>query len=474
MMVPSENISRQRGAALILLMLIVIVASTTVLLANVNRDDVRTRRMSDTQALLAEAKQALLQYAVLNPDMNPGRSFSLPCPDIDASGGLPEGVAHTSNCGVQGASVIGRLPWRTLGIAAPRDGASECLWYVVSGSFKDADAATETMINSDTNGQLQLVSLDSGTVLEGVQPQDRPAAMVIAAMQPVAGQTRPATVAGSQCSPGFLPADFLDSDSGISNATISGVADGVDAFATYSGIEASHNDRIITVSRAEIAARIAGRPDFDSDMRDLGLAIAACVANYATTNPGGANDRRLPWPAGVALADYRDDTDYDDLDNSMFSGRVPDIADDSNAATGNAVGRVLTDCDPLQVPQWSPAMHSLWQDWKDHFFYAVAESHLPTAAVPSSCSNCLSVNGAGQYAALVLFSGQRLDTLGQVRNAPPTDADTKRDVVNFLEGSNAASIPGPGASLDYSSQPVSTTFNDRIFCIDDNLVVSEC
>ena len=80
-------------------------------------------------------------------------------------------------------------------------------------------------------------------------------------------------------------------------------------------------------------------------------------------------------------------------------------------------------------------------------FYAVAESHLPTAAVPSNCSNCLTVNGAGQYAAVLLFSGQRMAALAQVRNAPPTDADTKQNTANYLEGNNAANIPGPGTLL---------------------------
>jgi len=474
MTVPSDTFARQRGAALILLMLVVIIASASVLLANLNRDDFRTRRVSDTQATLAAAKEALLEYAVLNPDANPGRSYSLPCPDMDGSGGLPEGEAHSGNCGAQGVSALGRLPWRTLGIAAQQDASSECLWYVVSGSFKDAGAATANMINSDTNGQLQLVSLDSGTVIQGVLPEDRPAAMLVAAMRPVAGQTRPAAVPGSQCSPGFSASDFLETDAGISNAALSGVADGIDALATYAGIEASHNDRILTITRAEIAARISSRPDFEPDKRDLGLAIAGCIANYAATNPGGVDDRRMPWPADVVLADYRGDGNYDDRDNGMFSGRVPDVVDDSNMATGNGTARVLTDCDPAQVPQWSPLMLSLWQDWKDHFYYAVAESHIPTAAVPSSCSNCLTVNAAGQYAVVVLFSGQRLDTLGQVRNAPPIDVDTKQDVANYLESNNAANVPGPGTLVDYSSLPVSSTFNDRLFCIDENLAVSEC
>ncbi len=474
MTIHSQPGSRQGGAALILLMLIVLVASATVLLANVNRDDLRTRRLSDTQAVLANAKAALLEFAMLNPDLSPGAPFGLPCPDIDGSGGLSEGTAHTNNCGAQGVSVMGRLPWRTLGISPPLDAASECLWYVVSGSYKLAGAATATLINADTNGQLQVVSLDSGTVIEGALPQDRPAALLIAAMQPVAGQTRPAAVAGTQCSPGFAASDFLDTDGSLSNATISGVADGIDGFAAYAGTTDAHNDRILAITRAEVAAQIAGRPDFESGMRELGLAIAACVANYAATNPGGVDDRRLPWPSGVAKSDYRSDSQYDDLDNGMLSGRLPDIVDDSNVSTGNGTARVLTDCDPAQVPQWSPRMLSRWQDWKDHFYYAVAESHVPTASVPSTCSNCLTVNGAGQYAAVVLFSGQRLDALGQVRNAPPTDTDTRQDVANYLESSNAANVPGPGTLIDYASQAASTTFNDRLFCIDGNLAVAEC
>lgn len=469
-------IHRQRGAALLLLMLVVIIASAAVLLANANSDDSRTRRLIDTRDRLAQSKDALLQYAVLNPDLNSGQPVSLPCPDLDGSGGFAEGVAHTSNCGVAGVSVIGRLPWRTLEIPALKDAGAECLWYVVSGSFKNAAAATATMINADSNGQLQLVNLDSGSVVEGVLPQDRPVAMVIAAMRPVDGQTRPAAVAGAQCSPGFGRAAFLDTDvaSGLSNALISGAANTLDVYAAYAGIEPGHNDRIITISRAEIATRVERRPDHQANMRSLGLAAAACIANYAASNPGGMTDRRMPWPAAVTLADYRDDAAYDDADNGFFSGRLPDVVDDSSLSTGNTIGRALSDCDPLQVPAWSATMLTRWQNWKDHFFYAVADSHVPTAIVPSTCSNCLTVNGAGQYAGVLVFSGSRLDVLGQVRNAPPIDADTKSNVQNYLEGNNANNVPGPGTLIDYSSQPSTNTFNDLLFCIDDSLVVAEC
>lgn len=472
----SRQNQRQRGAALLLLMLVVIIASTSVLLVNLNRDELRNRRLTDTRSSLAEAKTALIEYAVLNPDLNAGQPIGLPCPDLDGSGGFVEGEAHTTSCGATGETMIGRLPWRTLGIPALKDSGSECLWYVVSGSFKMADAATAAMINADSNGLLQLIGLDSGDIVEGLLPQDRPVAMVVAAMRPVGSQTRPAVPAGRQCNGGFDAADFLDVEpvTGVSNATTSGIADGLDQFAVFAGANETHNDRIITITRADIADRVSRRADFAANMRALGLAAAGCVADYAANNPSGATDKRLPWPATVALTDYRNDANYDDADSGNFSGRLPDAVDDSNTATGNPISRVLSDCDPLLVPEWSATTLSRWQNWKDHFFYAVAESHVPSAVVPSACSNCLTVNGAGQYVAIIVFSNTRLDALGQVRNAPPTDTDTKNDIPNYLEGNNAINIPGSGTSNDYSSQPASSTFNDLLFCIDQALLVTEC
>jgi hypothetical protein len=148
--------------------------------------------------------------------------------------------------------------------------------------------------------------------------------------------------------------------------------------------------------------------------------------------------------------------------------------DSSNALTTNTVNRVLTDCDPGTVPAWTADMHARWQRWKDHFYYAVAGSYAPDAVVPSTCTDCLTVNGGGSYAAVLAFGNRRLDALGQVRNEPPLDADTKAVTSNYLEDANAANIPGTGALRDYVSQAATTTFNDMLFCIDGSLIVSEC
>ena len=126
------------------------------------------------------------------------------------------------------------------------------------------------------------------------------------------------------------------------------------------------------------------------------------------------------------------------------------------------------------MPAWTAVQFARWQHWKDHFFYAVAEAFSPGGTVPTSCGNCLTVNGVGQYAAIVIFANSRLPSTAQVRNAPPTDTDTKRFASNYLEALNAINVPSSSAVIDYVSSPISNTFNDLLFCIDDQLVVSEC
>ncbi|MEL7185564.1 MAG: hypothetical protein AAFN50_03875 [Pseudomonadota bacterium] len=464
--------AKQRGAALLLFMLVIIVATATILVSGASRDRHAIRQQTDTRAKLEVAREALLDYATLRVDAGDGLAAALPCPDIDNSGGFDDGEAHDTACGAAGVTVIGRLPWKTLGVPALKDTGAACLWYAVSGSWKDAGPATAAMINADTNGSLQLFSVETGNVLAGLRPDERPVAMVFAAMQPVQGQVRPAAVQGRECAPAAAVDDYLDDDTvnGIFNATLSGAADVIELFSVTASRDPAHNDRVATLSRADVAERLVSRTDYDTDMRDLGLAAAACVANYAANNPGGPNDRRMPWPATVALADYREATDYDDVSNGMISGRLADRADDSNVSTGNTIARVLSDCNVAAVPAWTAEMAARWNSWKDHFFYAVGPSFAPDASAPSNCSACLTVNGAGQYAAVLIFGNARLGA--QRRDAPPTDPDTKLDPANYLEAGNATAVPG--VSTDFTSGPASPIFNDLLFCIDENLVVTEC
>ena len=175
-----------------MIMLTVVLATATLLLAAVHRDSFAMARAAATQDVLATAREALIEYALTAPYRNTADAHLLPCPDIDDSGPFADGEAHTSACGAPGETVLGRVPWRTLGIAPPKDRSGACLWYVVSGSWKQAAAATPTLANADTNGQLQLYGIESGAVIAGQTASERPLAMIIAAADPVAGQVRAA------------------------------------------------------------------------------------------------------------------------------------------------------------------------------------------------------------------------------------------------------------------------------------------
>ena len=466
---------RQRGAALLLIMLAIIVAASAVLVTRLDATTARTAQSVDTQAALATARQAIIDYAVTRPALFPDTPVALPCPDIDDSLGLAEGVAHTADCGASGETMIGRVPWQTLGIAPPRDASAACLWYVVSGSWKEAGAATSSLINPDSNGQLRLRGKDTGTIIEGATASERPVALILAPMDAVPGQTR-AAPGSRQCSASFAASNYLDVDAGagIDNASLSGIVDTIDVLAVAQQPHDDHNDRVVSIRRSDVEQVVASSPGFGSRMQDLTRIVAECIADYARQNGGGSNDRRLPWPAPAGLADYRPDGSYDDTNSGLLSGRLPDVVDDSSAQTGNPLASVLNDCDPTTVIDWTAANRSLWRHWKDHFFYVVADSHAPDAVVPSACGDCLTVNGSGQYAAVVLFANSRLTSLAQTRDAPPIDPDTRSDVDNYLEDGNAAAFPYLGGGLNLQSQAATSTFNDVLVCIDANLGVSGC
>jgi len=459
---------RQRGAALLVVMLVVLVAATAVLVSRLDPTDLARDRDQRTAAALAAARAALIDYATTRQvGVADGRAL-LPCPDADGSG--PVGDAQPAACGGAGEAALGRLPWRTLGIAPPVDRSGACLWYVVSGSHKEAGAAAPALVNPDSNGQFELIGVDSGTTLVGTTPPDRAVALVIAPMAALAGQRRST---GDPCGPDYTAAEYLDVDtfSGIANHAVSGVADAIERFAMSAAPDPTHNDRVVTVTRADIERAIRRRHDLDGQLRDLGLGLAACIAHYGSSNPGGAGDRRLPWPAPLSMADYRPDAAYDDH-GAAISGRLPDVVDASNALTGNPRARVVSDCDPAIVAAWSPGLAALWRNWKDHFFYAVAEPHAPAATVPTACGNCLTVNGGGAYVAVIAFGGRPIGP--QSRAAPPADTDARGDPANYLDGGNAAHFPLASGTADFVSMPQSSTFNDRLFCIDAAMSVSEC
>jgi hypothetical protein len=438
-------------------------------------DNAVARARANTAAL-AEAKEALLGFASLDDPARPGELGFLPCPDRGVAGGAPEGAADATACGAQYQTVQGRLPWRTLGLEPARTRGGECLWYAVSGSHKAGTTGRAELLNPDSNGQLRLLDAITGQPLAGATAAERAVAVIVAPGMPLAGQTR--TLAGggatAQCGGSYAAAAYLDPAPviGITNVFTGLIADAVTAMASGSPA-ADVNDQVLYITRAELASRIERRGDLTARLAGLTDAVARCLADYGRRNPGGAGDHRLPWPAPLGLADYRSALAYNDIPLGPLSGRVPDVVNDSNTRTGNSVARALTNCNATTVPEWTAERRTLWAHWKDHLFYAVANSFRPDATPTASCGTCLTVNGSGSYAAIVALSGSRLTGLGQVRDAPP-DTDTRSSISNYLEGRNAANHPNTGGNSDYESAPASAGFNDTLVCIRDTLEVVPC
>ena len=251
-------------------------------------------------------------------------------------------------------------------------------------------------------------------------------------------------------------------------------ADAIDDFISAGPDGLVINDQLIFITRREIEDRLMRRADVTAQLTALTGAVAGCIADYGKRNPGGAADPRLPWPAPVDLPEYRTAAQYNDTPVGELSGRVANVVNDSNSRTGNSSAGVLTACNPATVPEWTPTMATLWQHWKDQLFYAVARDFRPDATPVTACTTCLNVNGAGTYAAVVMFAGSRLTTLNQTRDEPPMNADTRSNISNYLEGRNLGNHPNVAGNGNYQSAAASSTFNDILFCIDANLSVTPC
>jgi hypothetical protein len=468
---------RQQGAALLIMLLLLVLGGVALFSRNINGQLASASRTKANAAALAEAKEALLGYIVTYDAAHPGKFGFLPCPDINATGSTAEGEAHETNCGARYRSMLGRFPWRTIGIDPGRSKGGECLWYAVSGAWKAAGANEPQLLNPDSSGQFRVLAADGSTLIAGTTASERPVAVIIAPGPPIAGQTRATAASGvAQCGGNFTAAGYLDNHaaSGINNSNLSAAADAIDDFINADPGGATVNDQLIFITRSEIEDRLMRRTDVTAQLTALTSAVAKCVADYGKRNPGGAGDPRLPWPAPMDLLEYRTAAQYNDTPVGALSGRVANVVNDSNSRTGNTSAGVLTACNTATVPEWTPTMATLWQHWKDHLFYAVALDFQPNATPVTTCTTCLTVNGAGAYAGVLMFSGSRLTALNQTRDEPPMNTDTRSNIGNYLEGRNASNHPNVAGNGDYQSAAASSSFNDILFCIDATLSVTAC
>ena len=245
----SSSRRRQRGAALLVSLLILLLAAMSIFFGQVDGATPPAREYA-TRTALAQAREALIGFAASYPERHPDSHDELrqvagflPCPDTD-NDGRAELV-----CGGEGVSVVGRLPWRTLDLPDLRDADYECLWYAVSGSFKNN--AKPKLLNWDSAGQLRVVDAGSGAVLT---EEDGAAAVIFAPGRPLAGQQRRAGTGICPGEQGNDYASYLESGSFPDSSTVTlrqGARDDLQI-----------NDRLVWITPRDIFTRVRARSDF--------------------------------------------------------------------------------------------------------------------------------------------------------------------------------------------------------------------
>jgi hypothetical protein len=219
-----------RGFIAILLIAVIGTAAATWFVTSLGANTVRNERERKTSAILAQAKQALIGRAAIDASL-PG---SLPCPDLVthiAGTNVPDDGIADLFAGTNCPSYVGRLPWRTLGLADLRDPDGERLWYALSPNFRDY--ASHVLINDTTAGTLSI---------SGASAMNNVVAVVFAPGAPLGAQSRNGTANQNNV------ANYLEG----ANA-----AGGV-AFVTQPA-DANFNDRLVTITVADLISFVEKR-----------------------------------------------------------------------------------------------------------------------------------------------------------------------------------------------------------------------
>jgi len=222
----------QRGAALIVFATVLILGVAWFAVGALGKaaPTAASREIRTGQALL-EGKRALLayvtQYAARDDTTVPGR---LPCPESTTLADPGEASAACSPT----LLVVGRLPWKTLGIDPLRDGHGEPLWYMVRG-FRDAP------VNFNNTGQL---ANNGGAVVAMIIAPGRPLNTGADPGVPPAGCTKQNQNAATRNSAPLNPAHYLECGAATGSITSPGNAQWT-------------NDRVIAITAAEWADAVA-------------------------------------------------------------------------------------------------------------------------------------------------------------------------------------------------------------------------
>lgn len=414
---------RQRGAALMLFLVIMVIGALTLfvnsLLSSTNA--VQIERDKATAVALAQAKEALIAYAV--SDSN--RPGELPCPDFNNDGMISLADYSGSNC----QTLVGWLPWKTLGLPELRDANGNHLWYAVAAPFHANSSAT---LNSDTPVTFasQMLTVNDGAT--GTTLETGVIAVVFSPGASLAGEARNA----NDNNAASVVQNYLEGSNATANTIVFQTANNT-----------TINDRLLTINYASLFPAV--------EMR-IAREARKCLDDYAA-----ANASKYPWAAPVTDSTYTGTY-------STYFGRIPATLNiDTSPGPSPTTDTTMSNSWPAVTSCTSLWGSTYWANWEPLVFYQVADGYRPGGSV--SCGSCLSISGSGNTSA---GSGTYRAAVIVARQALASQTRSFSSDVTYLEGINPhATAPSTTfetyKTSDNASSPNNyTNVNDLVLCVD--------
>ncbi|GJQ56395.1 MAG: hypothetical protein HKUEN07_29640 [Rhodocyclaceae bacterium] len=452
--VPAGRRSRQRGAALMVFSIIFVLAALAYLLSSLGPDLSEARRERLTHDALAQAREALIGYALKYRETQPDHMYGyLPLPDLGNSrnnnvGCTQEGCDANTFTGAVfdangiGPSVVGRFPWRTLGTEPLRDGHGECLWLMISSLHsriqRTAPPPVLPPMNADTLGQFDIVVANSTSALVSALtgPHERPVAVIFSPGPPLPGQDRKpsGTDNVTVCGGNYDARNYLDPANAAALGGVTNYLSGDKSASGSTGDSDPSNDPN-TPKRLSTRGKVFATGG--------NFVAGGCEGNDCALL---ANDNSLVITPDSLFSAIRKNANFRTDINSMLDrmtnclrdkfvagGFAPAAIDGYTPPAGKLAGRIPYDAcyDGSKVPL------GYYDHYKEMLF----------VAKPSGVGS-FTVNSDAGCAGTLVFANQRGAGQQRVTSYPayPLPVD-KGTLLNYLEGNNLAGFTGPGTTF---------------------------
>ncbi len=419
---------RQRGVAILLTLILLLMLGAFGITRLVSSGtSIASKQGAENSAQLNIVKTALIAYAMngrnpapaLCPTTTNARPGELPCPDTTGDG--------IEECSCSGAQSIGRVPWKTLGIAEPRDASGEPLWYALSDNFRAWTAtASPVVINSDTKGGLAVWKddLSSNLTNEAVAVIIAPG-QVVGTQKRAAGTTASCTTTNTVIAQTLCASNYMESSP---NGGYNWKYNGPFVMTLATPAAETFNDQLLAVTTSDLIPQVEQR-------------VARDVISLFTQYKANSACQCLPWAAPKNTGAFAQTLDNGYSMSPNIYGYPPlETASPENWGSSKKQAGVT-----YTIPAMPAYLKN--NDWWRVLYYGVGKK-----VSPSQNGSAIMLNGSTQNTSLVLI------TPGPAGASRPSTSWS-----NYIEDStNIATSTNDNTYIT----PTSTTYTrDRLYSI---------